>query len=242
VTDLSNEQLQLLAAATLQVLKEFNQTSFAGDVKNLVVAVERERSGDFNGRDVIASLGVLEHLGGVTRSQQGGTAEFIRLDTGIVSARFARANDQRFNARKVNPLLFEYDRFGGDWLDRIWPDFFSQADATVQPSEMAPADEPQVTTNYESSSWTGLPSDFLLTEDKRAAIVRGLDVAADSLQDTSASQHDQAQARAYIISAKALLEAPEPDPDLAWQLIGRANNLAGIAALFVSIIALFVTH
>jgi len=91
----------------------------------------------------------------------------------------------------------------------------------------------------DSSSWTGLPANFQLSETKRASIVRALDLLEDELPTSTASQHDQAQARAYVIAARALLEAPDPEPELAWQLIGRANNLAGIASLLVSIIGLF---
>ena len=91
----------------------------------------------------------------------------------------------------------------------------------------------------ESSVWTGLPEGFSLTEEKRSEIIRQLDLAESSIPNTDASQHNQAQARSYIVAARALLEAPDPEPELAWELIGRANNLAGIMSLFVSLIALF---
>jgi hypothetical protein len=93
-----------------------------------------------------------------------------------------------------------------------------------------------------SETWTGLPPSFQLTEERRAAIVRALDAAEESMPLAASSQHDKAQARAYIIAARALLEAPEPQPDLVWQLIQRANNIAGVASLFVALVALFAGH
>ena len=92
----------------------------------------------------------------------------------------------------------------------------------------------------DSSAWTGLPDGFSLTEHQRCAIVAALDAANDSLTESRASQHNQAQARAYIIAARSLLEAPDPEAKLAWELIGRANSLAGIATLLVTIITLFL--
>ena len=95
----------------------------------------------------------------------------------------------------------------------------------------------------EGSVWTGLPQDFVLSDRGRAEIVNELDRTESSLVDMGVSQHDQSQARAYIVAARALLEAPEPEPELAWTILNRANQLAGIASLFISIIALFqATH
>ena len=92
----------------------------------------------------------------------------------------------------------------------------------------------------DSSAWTGLPRDFVLTEEKRVALVRGLDAAEQGLSGLRLGQEVQAQARAYIVAARSLAEAPEPQPDLIWEILNRANSIAGIASLFVSILALFV--
>ena len=93
--------------------------------------------------------------------------------------------------------------------------------------------------SVDSTSWTGLPKSFVLTDEKRTSIIKALDTAEALLPTSVASQHDQAQAHAYITAARTLLEAPEPESEFAWQLIGRANNLAGIASLLIAIIALF---
>ncbi|MBW8743038.1 MAG: hypothetical protein JF628_01580 [Sphingomonas sp.] len=92
----------------------------------------------------------------------------------------------------------------------------------------------------DSSRWTGLPSGFKLTADKQKALVRDLDRVEEQLQDFNVGQEIRAQARAYVIAARILAEAPDPQADLIWEMIGRANALSGVASLFVAIISLFV--
>lgn len=110
--------------------------------------------------------------------------------------------------------------------------------AAEEPS--ADGTEPSPQPVIESSSWTGLPSDFVLSEEKRTRLVACLQDAETQLDHIGAGNAEKAQARAYIVAAKALADAPDPPADLIWELIQRANSIAGIAALFVSIIALFV--
>lgn len=91
----------------------------------------------------------------------------------------------------------------------------------------------------DSSAWTGLPARFKLTEKLRTDIVNQLGRAEIALKDGAFSQEQSSQAHAYIVAARAMLEAPEPDPEMAWTIVNRASQIAGIASLFVSIIALF---
>ena len=94
--------------------------------------------------------------------------------------------------------------------------------------------------NIQSATWTGLPSDFALSEEKRTRLVTCLQQAEAGLDFLGIGNQQKAQVRAYIVAAKALADAPEPPVELIWELIQRANAIAGIASLFVSIIALFV--
>ena len=71
-------------------------------------------------------------------------------------------------------------------------------------------------------------------------LVAGLKQAEQRLDRLSIGNVEKAQARAYIIATLALAEAPEPPADLMWELLQRANNIAGIASLLVAVIALFV--
>ena len=92
-----------------------------------------------------------------------------------------------------------------------------------------------------SSSWTGLPSQFVLDEQKKAELVLLLAAAERTLDSLGMGNSEKATVRAYIIAARALSDVPDPPVDIIWELINRANSLAGIAALFVSIIALFTS-
>ena len=95
--------------------------------------------------------------------------------------------------------------------------------------------------SVDSTQWTGLPSQFALDEHKKAELSDLLTKAELELDTLGAGNSEKAMARAYIVAAKALADAPEPPADIIWELINRANSLAGITSLFVSIIALFQT-
>lgn len=92
----------------------------------------------------------------------------------------------------------------------------------------------------DSQSWTGLPTGFVLSEERRVSVVRELEKIDLALQTADLGQYEKSQARAFILSAKALAEAPEPSVDLIWEVIGRANSLAGVASFLVSLITLFM--
>lgn len=90
-----------------------------------------------------------------------------------------------------------------------------------------------------SSSWTGLPSDFDLTEERREKLVALLRDSEEALDAIGAGNAEKAMARAYIVAAKVLAETPDPPADLIWELINRASQISGVASLFVSLISLF---
>jgi len=93
----------------------------------------------------------------------------------------------------------------------------------------------------DSTHWTGLPLQFALDEQKKAELSNLLAKAELELDVLGAGNSEKAMARAYIVAAKALADAPDPPADIIWELISRANNLAGITSLFVSLVALFQT-
>jgi hypothetical protein len=98
---------------------------------------------------------------------------------------------------------------------------------------------PEQALSIDSSKWTGLPSNYKLAEESRIRLTADLDKLTDILSVLDLGQETYSQVRAYVIAAKALAEAPEPQADLIWEIINRANQVAGIASLFVSILALF---
>jgi hypothetical protein len=149
VSELNSDQIQLLAAATLQVLSR-HQSSYVGKFTDLALAVRQSRSGNFSHKDIEESLVIFERLDGMTRSQLASSGDFIRIDINTIESRFMRINTLDSGPRKVFPLLFEYTQYGGDWLDRIWSDYFPETDnklsvvrqATVENSaEFAPASD-----------------------------------------------------------------------------------------------------
>ena len=141
-------------------------------------------------------------------------------------------------------VLKKYSEFGSEWIAAAMPQIASEGDtAHVDDGSMAvTSSEPEITFHpaIDSSAWTGLPSSFVLTEQKRETLAAMLQEADLALDFVGASNQEKAMARAYIVAAKTLANAPEPPADLIWELINRANQISGVAALLVSIIGLFV--
>jgi hypothetical protein len=92
-----------------------------------------------------------------------------------------------------------------------------------------------------SQRWTGRVGKVLAETAKREEFILLLDKAEKNLETANASNSERAIARAYIIAARTLAESPDPPEDLVWELISRANALAGVASLFVAIFALFAS-
>ena len=60
----------------------------------------------------------------------------------------------------------------------------------------------------DSSAWTGLPSKFELTAQRREALQRAVAIAEADLSSLGADNETIAQARAYIVAIRALSDAP----------------------------------
>jgi hypothetical protein len=93
--------------------------------------------------------------------------------------------------------------------------------------------------SVQSAAWTGLPRQGVLSPEASDKLRIALRAVEDSLARGNCSNEERAQARAYILAIQALAEAPEPPADLIWKLVERANSVAGIASLFVSLVVLF---
>ena len=103
------------------------------------------------------------------------------------------------------------------------------------------AEKRLIAPGVESTAWTGrAPSITTLNSEAAVKLVRELDKAEAALLSLDLGQEAKAQVRAYIVSARTLAESPEPQADLIWELLNRANAMAGVASLFVSILALIV--
>ena len=103
------------------------------------------------------------------------------------------------------------------------------------------AEKTETSPRVDSRDWTGLSAEYELTEPKRAELIDLLVRAEDELSRASIENSTKAQVYSYIVAARALAEAPEPQADLIWEIVSRANQVAGIASLFVSILTLFVS-
>jgi len=125
-----------------------------------------------------------------------------------------------------------------DHNDDIGDNFLDPADnlPTDYLNDREPSDIP-----IDSSTWTGLPKQGVMSEVAVGKLKGALRVAEDALSRSNATNEEMAQARAYVIAIHALADAPCPPADQIWSLIQAANGVAGIASFFVSLIALFQT-
>jgi microcompartment protein CcmK/EutM len=144
--------------------------------------------------------------------------------------------------RHLGPLRQQYVSLSSEgvrWVEEELGDnvasFLEQLGA-IHNSHGEKVDERQA---IDGSSWTGLPSEFRLTDQKRESLITMLQGAELALDSLGAGNSEKAMARAYIVAARTLADAPDPPVDIIWEILNRANSLAGIASLFVSIIALF---
>lgn len=186
-----------------------------------LAAVEEERDPSFKGRSDIV---------------EAGSASAIVKTFGFTQ--------HRPNLAKYNkyPVLKRYHEFGKIYIENA---LSAIATRGHQHGVMGhTSTEPLITYHpppIESSTWTGLPSGFQLSQQLQQKLVADLDRAEEALGLAILSQEERSQARAYIIAIRVLAEAPDPQADLIWEMIGRVNQISGIASLFVSIIALFAT-
>jgi hypothetical protein len=64
-------------------------------------------------------------------------------------------------------------------------------------------------------------------------------VARSAIDKAQIPNTERARALAYLNAVDSLLTSPEPDRDLIWTILERANSLAGIAGFFLALIAVF---
>ncbi|SEK46371.1 hypothetical protein SAMN05216382_0458 [Sphingomonas palmae] len=134
----------------------------------------------------------------------------------------------RKTALETNAIASAAGRIGG----RLFPDVFAgytqEAINNTTHAEQLEEREPSIPVS--------------LSENKRISLINEIGAVEARLDDQDLSNADKAQARAFLNAAKALTEAPEPPADLIWEILNRANSIAGIASLFVTIIAIFLAN
>ena len=91
------------------------------------------------------------------------------------------------------------------------------------------------TTAIDSSRWTGLPTEYKLTEARREHLQSLIEKAMSDLELLGAGNAEKAQARSYLVALNALSEAPEPPSDVIWSLLERGMVIVGVCELFYRI-------
>ena len=76
--------------------------------------------------------------------------------------------------------------------------------------------------------------------DEREKVVTLLKNALRELDGLDLPNSKSAQAKAYVEAAIILANSPEPDVRIVWELIQRASHVAGVASLFVAVLAIIM--
>lgn len=112
---------------------------------------------------------------------------------------------------KKHPMLRNYADFGDEWLKSRLSNM-SRRNNQDQDFERKDLN----------------PQKLAILQEKSILARRDIDVA-------DLSNEDRAYALAYLDAIDALLRAPEPDCDLLWIILERANAMAGIAGFFLAL-------
>jgi hypothetical protein len=86
---------------------------------------------------------------------------------------------------------------------------------------------------FASSMWTGLRTADDLDVENMQRIIDVLEKAQDEMIARGATQMEASQARAYIKSIRALVDAPEPPTDAVWDLLTKLTTIEGLVQFLV---------
>lgn len=102
----------------------------------------------------------------------------------------------------------------------------------VDEAEFTPL--PSVPIPIDSSKWTGRR----LREKELAELAKTIDDCIDRISDLQLPQEQLAQARSYLLAARALSEAPDPPINVISWLLAHFDRIVGIAGLLVGVASL----
>jgi hypothetical protein len=164
-------------------------------------------------------------------------ASVVIIKDTALSGRYFKFETEKFPTfrsghLKDDPFYIEAKEVG----ERYFPDAFDAIEravtAGVTPRVNLPIDE------TEQKVVAKPDVEFFRAESRKAEFVAATNKSLEKVDDAKLSNSEKAQARGYLMAAKALAETPEPPVDLIWTILQRANSIAGIASFFVSLLAL----
>lgn len=238
---MTDEQFQILCAAILQTVGG-SRGHYSGSAEELATLVLESWPGAFSEEDILDGIEFLAKIN-IAEKSTFLRRSMVAINHPVAMRRLQNGSGMPSHPMRIVPLLHEYAKFGEAWLQEMWPTTMARSaegnGGDVQPLDVGQDEGAITTSSVDSSGWTGLPPGFVPTEEKWAALRLLLREADETLNGLGASNSEKAMARAYIVAAKSLADAPEPQLDLVWEIISRANQISGVASLFVSIIALF---
>jgi hypothetical protein len=244
----------LIACCLLMRAKNVGERGVLRADSERLLSIGIEECGDWVTDDWLnLATGALAEAGLARSTRDPLGDRFYRIDAGELPALLRKANAElerferdgltgsldvldkgRFPALDAvsdHPTFERYADFGDEWLKRAIKRVNAELQSNPSSSELTVSDGARPT--------EPTPAKIALTEATRFELVKELRLVEQAIEAATLTNEEKAQARAFVIAARMLAESPDPPDDLIWELIQRASNLAGIASLFVSIIALF---
>lgn len=83
--------------------------------------------------------------------------------------------------------------------------------------------------------------DYALTISQRIELSSNISEALKKIDDLNLTQEKKSQARAFLIAAQQLLEAPEPPFSVVHFLLKRVDTIIGVSGFLVGVAGLFGT-
>tara|TARA_B100000678_G_C18093239_1_gene455665 strand:+ start:147 stop:866 length:720 start_codon:yes stop_codon:yes gene_type:complete len=166
------------------------------------------------------------------------------LDSGAIGVKETALSGRyfKFELDKFQAFRSEYleaDPFyleGKEVGERYFPDAFDAIERAVTTGAALQANLSTDRTEQQVSSRPN--AEFFQAESRKAEFIAATNTSLEKVDDAKLSNSEKAQARGFLMAAKALAETPEPPVDLIWTILQRANSIAGIASFFVSLLAL----
>jgi len=137
------------------------------------------------------------------------------------------------------PAIENYYYYGDGWLQRRVRELISPRN---EKNKRKPQRKklPSVRSDKPKAIPVGSYSDEVIISavdpDRILEILQDIEVKMASM---TISNSEMAAAHSYILAIRALANSPDPDFNLIWIIVERAAAVAGIASLFLSLVALF---
>lgn len=174
----------------------------------------------------------LENIGFLKREGDKYTGEHIR---------FAKINPNPIdNYKTLIPVWERVRRLGYSAFVKALKQIDLEIRGSLSESTGDSGSDADVISNENDPRITDLSPDasFFKSDEKKQRFINAAGKAHEEIQASDLSNAQKVEALGYLTAAQALSDVPEPPVDLIWDILTRANNIAGVGTFFLTLIML----